>query len=111
MNMQVLFQSTLAILPECILILAALLILICAPILKKKWTGSLFLLAIAATVLSLVLNFSRFSGESSAFSGALVIDSFSAYFNSLFLLAALATILFSKTTSRNARSGLRSSTR
>ena len=96
MNMQVLFESTLAILPECVLILAGLLILICAPILKKRWTGSLFLLAISGTVLSLILNFSRFSGESSAFSGALVIDSFSAYFNSLFLLAALATILFSK---------------
>ncbi len=96
MNLQTLFESTLAILPECVLILAAVLILICAPILKKRWRGSLFILAVSATALSLVLNFSRFSGESSAFSGALAIDSFSAYFNSLFLLAALSTILFSK---------------
>ena len=96
MNTQVLFESTLAILPECVLILAALLILICAPVLKKRRTEPLLLLAISATLLSFVLNFARFSGESSAFSGAVVIDSFSAYFNSLFLIAAFATILFSK---------------
>ncbi len=96
MNTQLLFESTLAILPECVLILAGLLILICAPVLKKRWAGSLFLLAVSATLFSFVLNFSRFSGESSAFSGALVIDSFSAYFNSLFLMAAFVTILFSK---------------
>ncbi|MCY3985494.1 MAG: hypothetical protein OXF23_00395, partial [Candidatus Dadabacteria bacterium] len=92
MNTQLLFESTLAILPECVLILAGLLILICAPVLKKRWAGSLFLLAVSATLFSFVLNFSRFSGESSAFSGALVIDSFSAYFNSLCLMAALVPI-------------------
>ena len=96
MSIQALFESTLVILPECILILSGLLILICAPILKKRWKESLFLLAVLGTVASFVLNFSRFSGTGSAFSGAIVIDSFSAYFNSLFLMAALATILFSK---------------
>jgi len=95
MSIQALLQSTLVILPECILVLTGILILVCAPILKQRWTKLLFLLAVSGAATSFILNFSRFSGTSSAFSGAIAIDSFSAYFNSIFLLATLATLLLS----------------
>ncbi len=96
MNIQTLLRDTIAIAPELTLVLTALIVLILSSILKRSGSKEFFFISVAGTIISLVLNFSRFSEEISAFSGALEINSFSAYFNSIFLLAALGTILFSK---------------
>lgn len=94
-DLSALFSATAAVAPELVLVLAAVAILVVSAALKRS--GGMFLaLAAGAVAAAFVLNAARFSAETSAFSGALRIDSFSAYFNSIFLLAAAATLFLSR---------------
>lgn len=96
MDIPTLVSGTLAIAPELVLALAGLLILVISPLVKSGRGEAFFLIAAAGVAISLALNFGRFETDVRAFSGVLAVDSFSAYFNSIFLLSALATLVFAK---------------
>lgn len=97
MDLSTVFQSTSLITPEIALLLAGMAILILSPVLKDSENSNYFLyLGVAGIILSFVLNLGRFDSEAAAFSGSLRIDSFSAYFNCLFLLASLITVLVAR---------------
>ena len=100
-DLSALFSDTAAVAPELALVLVAVAILVVSASLKRSGGGMFFLLAAGGVAASFVLNLGRFSSEASAFSSALRIDSFSAYFNSIFLLAAAATLFLSKDHFRN----------
>ena len=96
MNIQTLIQSALALVPETALILGALLILLLSSSLKRKQSDAFCALSVVTIAVAFVFNFSRFSETTTAFSGAVITDSFSAYFNSIFLISALATVFLSR---------------
>lgn len=96
MDLSTVFQSTSLIAPEIVLMIAGMAILIVSPILKNNENDYFLYLGIAGIILSFVLNFNRFNTEASAFSGSLKIDNFSAYFNCLFLVSSLVTVLIAK---------------
>ena len=91
-DMSALLSGTLAVAPELTLVLVAVAILAVSAASRKSGGGAFFLLAAGGVAAAFVLNLGRFSAEVSAFSGALRIDSFSAFFNSIFLLATAATL-------------------
>jgi len=91
--------STYAIAPEITLIITGLLLIVIDPVTKKK--NDLYWLALLGIFISFALNLSRFSESSTAFSGALSLDVFSAYFNVIFLLGCFLSILLSSDFLRN----------
>ena len=96
MELSDLLSSTVSILPEIVLIITSLVIILFATTAREKAKSLSFFIAIAGICLSFVLNLERFSNPLTAFAGALSIDVFSAYFNSIFLIGALFTILISR---------------
>ncbi len=96
MNIETLVSSTLVVVPEITLILGALLVLLFSSFLKRKRSDAFCTLSVLAIATAFVLNFGRFSEPATAFSGAVVADSFSAYFNSIFLISALVTVFLSR---------------
>lgn len=91
--------STYAIAPEITLIITGLLLIVIDPVTKKR--NDLYWLALLGILISFALNLSRFSESSTAFSGALSLDAFSAYFNVIFLLGCFLSILLSSDFLRN----------
>ncbi|NIP30024.1 MAG: NADH-quinone oxidoreductase subunit NuoN [Candidatus Dadabacteria bacterium] len=96
MNLSTVLESTTIILPEIALMLFGLLILIISPLIKKEDNDYFFFVGLLGVLVSFILNFSRFNTENVAFFGALKVDTFSAYFNCLFLIASSITIILSK---------------
>ena len=95
-DISALLSGTLAVAPELALIVVAVAILAGSAASGKSGGALFFALAAGGVAAAFVLNLGRFSAEVSAFSGALRIDSFSAFLNSIFLLAAAATLFLSK---------------
>src|SRR5690606_17964190 len=96
MNLSEVFKSTLLLGPEVTLILTGVLLIVIDPILKGGAKKNLFWLALIGIGVSFALNLKRFGIDETAFSGALSLDQFAAYFNVIFLLGAFVAIVFSK---------------
>ena len=96
MELSSLLSSTLSIIPELVLVVTSLVIILVGTIKKDNISSYNYFISILCVCLVFVLNLCRFSDPSVAFSGALSLDTFSAYFNSIFLIGAFFTILLSK---------------
>ena len=88
MDLSEVFKSTLLIGPEISLIVAGLIIIVLDPILKGPSKNNLFSIALLGLVVGFILNLERFGVAETAFSGALSLDQFAAYFNLIFLIGA-----------------------
>jgi NADH-quinone oxidoreductase subunit N len=94
MDLSEAFKSTVLIGPEISLVLAGLVLIVVDPLIKGRGKKELFWIAILGLTFGFILNLGRFDREGIAFSGALSLDGFAAYFNTIFLIGAfLATIL------------------
>ncbi len=106
MNFSQLLQSASLAAPELILSLAGLVLTVFAPLLKKisEQKRSLFFCAaaLAGTGAAFYFNSARFHSAETAFSGFIVLDPFSGYFNSIFLVNIAATTLFARAHLREA---------
>ncbi len=96
MELSSLLSSTLSIIPELVLVVTALVIILVGTIKKESIGSYSFFISLLCICLVFVLNLGRFSDPSAAFSGSLSLDVFSAYFNSIFLIGALFTVLISR---------------
>lgn len=96
MDLNSLTESTLLATPEILIITAALFTMICAPLnwdREHYYKLSVSLLLIAV---SFVINLDRFISPAAAFGGSLEFNSFSAFFNSIFLVCAAFAIIVSR---------------
>lgn len=96
MDLTTLAQSTLQIVPELIVLLTAIFTMMSGPLLRDsnnrlKLTISILLLGIA-----FYLNLGRFTEPATAFGGSLSLDAFSAFFNSIFIICAVLTLVISR---------------
>ncbi|MEE9251906.1 MAG: NADH-quinone oxidoreductase subunit N [Thermodesulfobacteriota bacterium] len=96
MELDELLRSTYLIGPELCLIVVGMLIVIAVPLLKDGAGEELFWMAIVGIGVGFYLNITRFTVQNTAFSGALSLDGYSAYFNMIFLLGAFGAITLSK---------------
>lgn len=96
MDLSDVFKSTLLIGPEISLIVAGLIIIVLDPILKDSAKKNLFGLALLGLAIGFILNLKRFGVTETAFSGALSLDQFAAYFNIIFLLGAFLAVIISR---------------
>ncbi|NIV43233.1 MAG: NADH-quinone oxidoreductase subunit NuoN [Candidatus Dadabacteria bacterium] len=94
--MEALYISTLNILPELSLIIAGLILLLTGPFLKKEENDAGFFITLIGILIAFYLNFTRFTTPAEAFAGSLSLDSFTAYFNSIFLIGSLISVAFSR---------------
>ncbi len=98
MNLSQLLKNASLISPELLLTLAGLALTALAPVInrvsEKKRSPLLCAIALAGFVSAFALNADRFHNTQSAFSGALSLDAFAAYFNSIFLVTAAAVTVF-----------------
>lgn len=96
MDLSEVFKSTILIGPELSLIIAGLIIIVLDPILRGSAKNNIFGIALLGLIVGFILNLKRFGVSELAFSGALSLDQFSAYFNVIFLLGAFLAIILSK---------------
>ncbi len=96
MDLSDVFKSTLLIGPEISLIVAGLIIIVLDSILKDSAKKNLFGLALLGLAIGFILNLKRFGVTETAFSGALSLDPFAAYFNIIFLLGAFLAVIISR---------------
>jgi len=96
MDLSEVFKSTLLIGPEISLIIAGLILIVLDPILKGSARKNLFGLALLGLAVGFILNLKRFGVAETAFSGALSLDQFAAYFNIIFLLGAFLAVIISR---------------
>jgi len=94
MDLSEVFKSTILITPEISLILAGIVLIVVDPLIKGSGKKELFWIALLGLAVGFILNLGRFNQTGSAFSGALSLDGFAAYFNLIFMIGAfLATVL------------------
>jgi len=96
MDLSDVLKSTVLIGPEVTLILGGIILIVVDPLIKGEWKKNLFWIALLGLGISFFLNLKRFAGVETAFSGALSLDQFAAYFNTIFLIGALIAVIFSK---------------
>ncbi|MCZ6686023.1 MAG: NADH-quinone oxidoreductase subunit N [Candidatus Dadabacteria bacterium] len=96
MDLSEVFKSTLLIGPEISLIIAGLILIVLDPILKGSAKKNLYVLALLGLAIGFILNLKRFGVAETAFSGALSLDQFAAYFNIIFLLGAFLSVIISR---------------
>ncbi|HEX3035487.1 MAG TPA: NADH-quinone oxidoreductase subunit N [Thermodesulfobacteriota bacterium] len=96
MDLSEVLKSTLLIGPEIALIVTGILLIVIDPLVKGDAKKELFWIALAGLVIGFVLNFNRFQETTTAFSGALSLDGFSAYFNVIFILGAILALVLSR---------------
>jgi NADH-quinone oxidoreductase subunit N len=96
MDLSEVFKSTLLIGPEISLIIAGLLLIVLDPVLKGSAKKNLYVLALLGLAVGFILNLKRFGVTETAFSGALSLDQFAAYFDVIFLLGAFLAVILSK---------------
>lgn len=96
MELSELFKSTLLIGPEISLIIAGIALILVGAFLKEKAGVYIFVLALIGVATAFGLNLERFGTPEAAFGGALSLDQYAAYFNVIFLIGAVAAVVFSK---------------
>src|ERR1700756_485685 len=96
MNLSEAFRSTLLIGPEIALIITGIIVMVFDPLIKGKAKKELFWIALLGIAFGFVLNLQRFHQEASAFSGALSLDEFAAYFNVIFMIGAFLALVLSR---------------
>jgi NADH-quinone oxidoreductase subunit N len=96
MDLSEVFRSTLLIGPEIALIITGIIVMVIDPLIKGERKRNLFWIALVGLAVGFVLNLERFHNETSAFSGALALDGFAAYFNLIFIIGAFLAIVLSK---------------
>jgi NADH-quinone oxidoreductase subunit N len=96
MDLSEVFKSTLLIGPELSLIIAGLIIIVLDPILKESAKKNIFGIALLGLAVAFALNLKRFGVPEKAFSGALSLDPFAAYFNVIFLIGAFLAVILSR---------------
>lgn len=96
MDLNSTITSTLSILPEIALVISALLIIIIGPLASCKKKALSITISLVGIAVAFYLNLSRFANPVISFSGALSLDNFAAFFNSIFLFAGFFTVLISK---------------
>ena len=96
MDLSDVFQSTLLIGPELSLIIAGLIIIVLDPLLKGSSKNNIYGIALLGLAVGFILNLKRFGAPESAFSGALSLDDFAAYFNLIFLIGAFLAVILSR---------------
>ncbi len=96
MDLSEVFKSTLLIGPEISLIVAGLIIIVLDPVLRGSAKNNLYVFALLGLALGFALNLKRFGVSEMAFSGALSLDQFAAYFNLIFLIGAFLAVILSK---------------
>lgn len=96
MDLSEVFKSTLLIGPEISLIIAGLILIVLDPILKESAKKNLYVLALLGLAVGFILNLKRFGVAETAFSGALSLDQFAAYFNIIFLLGAFLSVIIAR---------------
>lgn len=96
MDLSEALRSTLLIGPEIALIVTGILLMTADAFINEKAKKELFWIALLGLVVGFVLNLDRFQEQTSAFSGALSLDEFAAYFNVIFLLGASLAIALSR---------------
>ena len=94
MDLSEAFKSTLLIFPELAVIISGIIVMVIDPLVKGERKRNLFWIALFGLAIGFILNLERFHNATTAFSGALALDGFAAYFNLIFILGAfLATVL------------------
>ncbi len=94
MDLAEVLRSTLLIGPELALIITGIIVMVVEPLTRGEAKRNLFWVALFGLAVGFILNLERFHNGASAFSGALSLDGFAAYFNLIFIIGAfLATIL------------------
>ncbi|MGE5445552.1 MAG: NADH-quinone oxidoreductase subunit N [Ignavibacteriales bacterium] len=96
MNLDEVFKSTLLIGPEIALILTGIIVMVIDPLIKGRAKKELFWVALLGLALGFALNLQRFHHGANAFSGALSLDEFAAYFNVIFIIGAFLAIVLSR---------------
>jgi NADH-quinone oxidoreductase subunit N len=96
MDLSEAFQSTLLISPELAIIISGIIVMVIDPLVKGEGKRNLFWIALLGLATAFILNLERFHNTTSAFSGALSLDGFAAYFNLIFILGALLAAVLSK---------------
>ncbi len=96
MELSELLKSTYLIAPELALIITGLLLIVIDPILNNSGKKHLYILALVGLTVGFVLNLKRFGVDTTAFSGALSLDQFAAYFNLIFIIGAFLAVVLSK---------------
>ncbi|MEX1000416.1 MAG: NADH-quinone oxidoreductase subunit N [Thermodesulfobacteriota bacterium] len=96
MDLSEVFKSTFLIGPELSLIIAGLIIIVLDPVLRGPAKKNIFGIALLGLAIGFILNLKRFGVPETAFSGALSLDQFAAYFNVIFLIGAFLAVILSK---------------
>ncbi|MFA9407364.1 MAG: NADH-quinone oxidoreductase subunit N [Candidatus Dadabacteria bacterium] len=96
MDLSEVFKSTFLIGPELSLIIAGLIIIVLDPVLRGPAKKNVFGIALLGLAIGFILNLKRFGVPETAFSGALSLDQFAAYFNVIFLIGAFLAVILSK---------------
>lgn len=96
MDLTTLSQSTILVLPEIIVLTAGILAMMSGPMLKDTDNRLRLLIPVILLVISFYLNLDRFTNHSTAFGGSLSLDSFSAFFNSIFLICSVLTMVITR---------------
>jgi NADH-quinone oxidoreductase subunit N len=96
MDLSEVFKSTLLIGPEIALILTGITVMVIDPLIKGTVKKELFWIAPLGLAVGFVLNLQRFQQGVVAFSGALSLDEFSAYFNVIFIVGAFLAIVLAR---------------
>jgi NADH-quinone oxidoreductase subunit N len=89
-------RSTLLIAPELVLILTGIVVMVFDALTIPKVKDKLFWIALLGVTVGFVLNLERFHQVASAFAGALSLDEFSAYFNTIFIIGSFFALVLSK---------------
>lgn len=96
MDLTTLTQSTLSIMPELIVVITAILAMMSGPLLRDENNSLRLIISLVLLGASFYLNLGRFTDPQTAFGGSLSLDSFSAFFNSIFLACAALTLVISR---------------
>lgn len=96
MDLSEAFKSTLLICPELAVIISGIIVMVIDPLVKGERKRNLFWIALFGLAIGFILNLERFDNATSAFSGALALDGFAAYFNLIFIMGAFLAIVLSK---------------
>jgi NADH-quinone oxidoreductase subunit N len=96
MNLSEVFKSALLIGPEIVLILTGIIVMVVDALIKGKAKKELFWVVLLGLALGFMLNVQRFHHGEIAFSGALSLDEFAAYFNVIFIIGAFLALVLSR---------------
>jgi NADH-quinone oxidoreductase subunit N len=94
-NLALINFSWLPILPLLVITIAAVAVLLLGARGDDEESEGLGWLSLAGIIIALILSFGVIGGQASTFSGALVVDNFTAFFYIVILLAAALTVLMS----------------